>query len=270
MSETNVIWSSSHDPDIIVNGITIPPDEIHSEMQYHPADSLENAKYEATRALIIKELLIQRATELGLCKRDDVIDKPDEIIDILLEKEVQVPQADEATLQRYYANNSNKFFTPPLFDVAHILYLAPSDDAKAREVALYQAESDLTKIKKNPDLFEIIARKTSGCSSAKDGGYLGQISKGQTMPDFEAALFQMQAGELSETPVATKVGYHIIKVYKRVEGAQLPFENVADWIRNDLQQKSCDKAIHQYIQILFGKSDIRGFDYTGATTPLVQ
>jgi hypothetical protein len=43
---------------------------------------------------------------------------------------------------------------------------------------------------------------------------LGQISKGQTMPAFETALFAMREGDMSQEPVASEVGYHIIKVHE--------------------------------------------------------
>lgn len=52
-------------PGITVNGIKITPDEINAEVQYHPAESLFSAKYEAMRALVIRELLLQRAAGLG-------------------------------------------------------------------------------------------------------------------------------------------------------------------------------------------------------------
>lgn len=257
-------------PGIEVNGIKISPDEINAEVQYHPAESLFSAKYEAMKALVIREILIQRASELGLCDRDEAIKKPDEVIDALLKQEITVPEADEKTCKHYYENNKVKFFTSPLFEVSHILYLAPPEDEDVRKEAKSKADTALANLKKSPELFENIARDESGCSSAKDGGRLGQLSKGQTMPGFETALFQMQEGEISKEPVATEVGYHIIKVHKRAEGAQLPYESVAEWIKNDLEQKSWNKAFQQYVQLLAGRSRISGFRFEGVQTPLVQ
>lgn len=257
-------------PGIIVNGIKISPEEINAEVQYHPADNLFNAKYEAMRALVIKEILIQRAAELGLCDREEAVKKPDEIIDSLLEKEISVPEADDKTCLHYYNNNQKKFFTSPLFDVSHILYLAPPEDKEARAIALEKAEKALKKIQKDSSLFEMLARGESGCTSSKDGGRLGQITKGQTMPAFEQALMQMREGDISDKPVASEVGYHIIKVHKHAEGQQLPFDAVRDWIKSDLQQKSWNRAFHQYIQLLAGRSEISGFRFEGVKTPLVQ
>ncbi len=257
-------------PGITVNGIKITPDEINAEVQYHPAESLFSAKYEAMRALVIRELLLQRAAELGLCQRDEAIKNPDPIIDSLLQQELSVPDADPETCRRYFENNKSRFFTSPLFEVSHILYMAPPDNDEARQNAYFKAQTALARLKNTPELFEAIAREDSACSSAKDGGRLGQISRGQTMPAFEAALFTMKAGELSSEPVATEVGYHIIKVHECAPGAQLPFENVADWIAKDLHQKSWNRAFHQYIQLLAGRCKISGFRLEAAQNPLVQ
>jgi peptidyl-prolyl cis-trans isomerase C len=257
-------------PGIEVNGVKISIDEINAEVQYHPAESLFSAKYEAMKALVIRELLIQRAAELGLCERDEAVKQPDAVIDSLLAHEITVPEADEETCKRYYEQNAKKFHTSPLFEVSHILYIAPPDDEKSRSEARAKAQSALGRIKASPEQFEAIARSESACSSAKDGGRLGQISRGQTMPAFETALFRMQEGECSTEPVASEVGYHIIKVHNRVDGKQLPFGNVKSWIAQELHDKSWEKAFNQYVQLLIGRCKISGFRLEGAQSPLVQ
>lgn len=257
-------------PGIVVNGINISIDEINAEVQYHPAEALSSAKHEAMKALVIRELLIQRAAELGLCAREEAVANPDAVIDDVLDQEISVPQASAEDCERYYNNNLKKFFTSPLFEVSHILYMAPPEDEDARKKALQRAQAALEKIKSAPHSFADIAKSESACSSAKDGGMLGQISRGQTMPAFETALFQMRQGDISAEPVATEVGYHIIKVHERADGEQLPFAAVKDWIARDLQAKSWDRAFNQYIQILIGRSKISGFRLDGALNPLVQ
>lgn len=257
-------------PGIEINGIKISIDEINAEVQYHPAESLLSAKYEAMRALVIREMLLQRASELGLSTRGEAIKNPDPIIDTLLERELRIPEADQETCHRYFNNNKKRFYTSPLFEVSHILYMAPPDNDDARQSAHFKAQTALAKLKNMPELFESIAREESACSSAKDGGRLGQISRGQTMPAFETALFTMKAGELSADPVATEVGYHIIKAHECASGQQMPFENVADWIAKNLQQQSWNRAFHQYIQLLAGRCKISGFRFGGVQNPLVQ
>lgn len=257
-------------PGITVNGIKITPDQINAEVQYHPAQSLVDAKYKAMQALVIRELLIQQAVKCGLFAGDRDGEAPDDIIDKLLEREITVPEPDRETCERYYKNNQRRFHTAPLFEASHILYLAPPDDKAACEKAKASAEKALSSIRANPAIFEAIAQSESACPSGKTGGNLGQISKGQTLPAFEAALLSMQEGDLSPEPVLTDVGYHVIRLHRRIDGQMLPFEAVADWIADHLKKESWQRAFSQYIQILAGQAKISGFRLAGADTPLVQ
>ena len=256
-------------PGITVNGVMISPEQINAEVQYHPAPSLLEAKYQAMQALVIRELLLQRAASLGLCPDKEGM-RPDDVIDALMDREITVPEAGPAECERYYNNNQKKFHTSPLFEAAHILYLAPPEDEQALSRARQSAENALQRLRENPALFETLAQSESSCPSAKMGGNLGQISKGQTLPGFEAALLAMKEGEISAAPVLSEVGYHIIRLHRRIDGQLLPFDAVAEWIAGHLKEESWQRAFKQYIQILAGESEISGFRLQGSDTPLVQ
>lgn len=257
-------------PGITVNGVKITPEQINAEVQYHPAESLPGAKYEAMQALVVRELLIQRAVDLELCTHDEGVKNPDEVLEALFEKEITVPDADKQTCQRFYEQNKERFFTSPLFEAAHILYPAPPGDEQARKAALEKAQKALERITRKPESFEAIAKTESACSSAKMGGHLGQVTKGQTTPAFETALLNMQEGDISAAPLASEFGYHLIKVHKRLEGKQLPFEAVHEWIADYLQRQSWQRAFNQYVQLLAGQAKVSGFQLKQADSPLVQ
>jgi len=59
--------------------------------------------------------------------------------------------------------------------------------------------------------FAKIAKQVSLCSSRKRGGDLGWFSRGQMVKEFERAAFALEKGQLSQEPVKTQYGYHIIK-----------------------------------------------------------
>jgi len=257
-------------PGITVNGVKITPEQINTEVQHHPAESIFSAKYEAMQALVVRELLIQRAVDLKLCEHDEGMKNSDGILEALFEAEIEIPEADEKTCKFFYNNNKKQFFTSPLFEASHILYPAPLGDEDARAAALKKAEKALKRIQKKPESFKAIARAESACSSAKNGGHLEQITKGQTTPAFEAALFDMQEGEISKQPLVSEFGYHIIKVHKRLEGEQLPFEAVHEWVADSLRRQSWQRAFRQYVQILAGQAEISGFKLKAADIPLVQ
>lgn len=97
---------------IFVNDVEISEEEIGQEMQHHPAPSREQAWRLAAQSLVVRQLLLQQAREVGLCQ-DDVsgipADREEGLIDQLLERDVTVPEADESTCQRFYDNNPGSF-----------------------------------------------------------------------------------------------------------------------------------------------------------------
>lgn len=76
---------------------------------------------------------------------------------------------------------------------------------------LQASKSKKTTDSNSEDLFGSLARKHSICSSAANSGDLGEIDSRRLDPDFVEACEALKAGQISEKPVRTKFGYHIIK-----------------------------------------------------------
>ncbi|WP_053130247.1 peptidylprolyl isomerase [Pseudomonas sp. MIACH] len=257
-------------PIISVNGVAVTPEAMALELQYHPADSREEAVYLAARALVIRELLQQRIAELGLAVEIAAGENEEEAATrLLLEREVTVPDCDEATCVRYFENNRGRFHSAPLLAARHILLECAPDDAEARHLARTQAEVLLLSLEEQPGQFAELALKYSACPSKAQGGSLGQVSKGQTVPELERQLFTLAPG-LAAKPLESRYGWHVISVDQRIEGQPLPYEAVAVAIRTQLQQGVWQKALVQYLQTLIGAADIRGIALQGADSPLVQ
>jgi peptidyl-prolyl cis-trans isomerase C len=109
-----------------------------------------------------------------------------------------------------------------------------------------------------------LARSHSACPSAAQGGSLGQIASGQTTPEFEQALEALTPGSISQAPVATRYGLHIIRLDDKIDGADLPFEAVAGRIADYLRENATRKATAQYIARLVSAAEITGITMKGA------
>ncbi len=110
------------------------------------------------------------------------------------------------------------------FEPLHILFNARRDDATAFTWATAQAETTLDEVKASPEYFERLAAVLSDCSSASEGGRLGQVARGETTPEFEAALVSLEAGQVYPEPVQTRYGVYVIKLERKVAGETLAFE----------------------------------------------
>ncbi|MGI9419470.1 MAG: peptidylprolyl isomerase [Geminicoccaceae bacterium] len=261
---------------VSVNGVGIPEVDILAEAQNHPAESPNEALAAAARALVVRELLSQEGKRLGILGepvRNDAgrLEAPDDAaIRALIDREVSVPVASEAECRRYYENNAARFQSDPIYEARHILLAAPAGDESARKKAKVEAETLTSDLGKDPSNFAAMARRLSACPSKEQGGNLGQVTKGSTVPEFEAALEAMDEGEVRPEPVATRFGFHVLALDRKVAGSQLPFDVVKDRIAAWLEAASWSQAVSQYVGILAGHADIRGIDLKAANGPLVQ
>ncbi|KAF0228122.1 MAG: peptidyl-prolyl cis-trans isomerase [Beijerinckiaceae bacterium] len=250
---------------VSVNGITIPRGDIARETQNHQAQTPVAAWKKAAAALVVRELLRQRAAALKI----EAVPMTDEegrretedeaAMRALVEREVQVPTADSDTCRRYYDSNQARFRSAPLFAARHILLPAAPGDVEARDAARAQAEVLCAGLRTAPESFAGLAMVHSACPSAKVGGNLGQIGPGQTVPEFEKALAMMVPGDAPGI-VETRYGLHIVALDQRVDGETIPFDIVQDRIAAYLDDTVRRRAQQHYVELLASEATIIGVD----------
>jgi peptidyl-prolyl cis-trans isomerase C len=251
---------------ISVNDVVIPRHAISREAQNHPAAKPIDAWMAAARALVVRELLLQEAHLLAIepnaITDEDGRRETDEeaLVRQLVERDVRTPEPDEATCLRVYEQNRQRFRSADLFCVRHILIAASPADAEARAGARRLAEAIIADVAANPAAFSAHAEAASACLSRCVGGMLGQISRGQTVPEFEAALATAPIGSVCRVPVESRYGLHVVFVDQRIEGEALPFSVVRPRIAEWLASKAHNAAIHQYIAMLAAKANIKGIE----------
>ena len=263
-------------PTIQINDVEIPEAAIRAEAQNHPAPSPDQAIAAAMEALAVRELLLQKAREQQIAPtpQTDAAGRKetaeDAAIRQLLEIEVTVPEADEETCRRYFDNNRTRLRSPDLFEAAHILFAADPKDEDAYAKAVASAKATIAELTEDPRAFDAMARERSDCTSAKNDGRLGQITRGDTVPEFETFLVNLEEGQLCPVPVQSRYGVHVLRLDKKIAGTDLPFEAVKDRIADYLHEASWRRAVAQYIKLLAGHASIGGVDIAGETSPLVQ
>lgn len=270
MSNASIIATSEQEwPHIRVNGVALEQEAIAREMQYHPADSRQEAVFLAAQSLVIRALLQQRVAELGIAVAPVQGETEEEAaIRTLMEQEISLPETDAESVQRFFEANPERFMSPPLVAARHILLAADPADPVERSQQQEAALALIARLQQGED-FARLATEYSGCPSKAQGGALGQISKGQTVPEFERQLLRLPLG-LATQPIESRYGFHVVCVDLRVEGEALPFAVVENRIRAELGQRVWHKAVVQYLQTLVGAARIEGIELQGATSPLLQ
>src|SRR5690606_28867031 len=123
------------------------------------------------------------------------------LIRAVIEHHVLPAPPDETTCRKVYAAHPEQFQSPALYEASHILLPAEPGDAQARASARALAEALIGEISRDAGAFERLARENSACDSRANGGRLGQIGPGDTVPEFEAVLETLDLGAISPAPV---------------------------------------------------------------------
>jgi len=119
----------------------------------------------------------------------------------------------DAELQKYYNDHKKEFETPAS---AQVKYVAIERTPIAADTAasLAKAREIRAELVGGADFAEVARRESADQGSAVNGGELGTIRKGQTVPAFDAAAFSQPLNQISE-PIQTQFGYHLIQVQSR-------------------------------------------------------
>jgi peptidyl-prolyl cis-trans isomerase C len=239
---------------------------ISREVQNHPAPTPVAAWKAAALALVVREALTQEAGRLDI-RAEPAVDpagrretEEEARMRALVEHETTVPEPTEEECRRYYERNLARFRSPHIYEAAHILFPARRDDADGYREAGLQARSIIAELQADPAIFEDLAKLYSACPSREMGGNLGQITAGQTTPEFEKILFAMEAGEISSEPVETRYGVHVVRLDRKIEGRVLPFELVRDRIAGYLSEAVQRRAQAQYVARLLGRVKVEGIE----------
>jgi peptidyl-prolyl cis-trans isomerase D len=179
---------------------------------------------------------------------------------------VQVTQDD---LQAYYNQHRDQYRVAEQAKVSHILIKTPlpGADGKVEDKGVADAQKraeDVLKQLKAGARFEDLAKKYSeDPGSAKEGGSLGWIGKGRTVPEFEKAAFSLPKGQISDL-VKSSYGFHIIRVDDRQDAHMKTLDEVKAEIEPILKQQKAQDIAQKQAADLLQQAKTQGLDAAAA------
>jgi peptidyl-prolyl cis-trans isomerase C len=190
----------------------------------------------------VRRVLLARAAQLGLAGEED------DVIERLLESEVPEAEPGEEECRRYYERNPRRFSSGDLVEASHILFAltprVPPERLRAKAAEVHARAA------RDPASFAHLAREYSNCPSAAQGGALGQLGRGDAVPEFEKAVLDSTLLGVLPDLVATRFGFHVVQVARRIPGRVLPFEEARGQVAACLRERNAERAIGEYLRNL--------------------
>src|ERR1700691_1992438 len=220
----------------------------------HPTDEELKAFYESHKANYANSVPEKRKAKYAVIETGKAA------------ADVQVTPDD---LRTYYDQHRDQYRMPEQVKVSHILIKTPlpGPDGKVDEKGAAEAQrraEDLLKQLRNGAKLEDLAQKYSeDPGSAKQGGSLGWIGKGQTVPEFEKVAFSLPKGQISDL-VKSSYGFHIIRVDDKQEAHMKTLEEVKAEIEPLVKQQKVQEAAQKQADDLLQQAKTQGLDAAAA------
>ena len=158
---------------------------------------------------------------------------------------------------------------PEQVKVRHILIKTPlpapgvKEDEKAVADARAKAEDVLKQLKAGGDFAKLAEKYSEDPGSGKNGGELGWIGRGRTVPQFEKAAFSLPKGQISDL-VKSSYGFHIIQVEDKQEAHVKTFDEVKNEISEKVKQQKAERATEVAANGLLSAARADGLDKAAA------
>lgn len=213
-------------------GVSVSPQEVEAALLEHRRDYPDGAFEQMLKEREITLEDWRRELEEGLLM--------EKVVRQAVYSQVQVG---EAGIEAYYQEHREEFDRPAQVRARQIV-LGSREEGERVLGLLRQGES-----------FAEVARQNSLSPDAEQGGDLGFFARGEMPPEFDAVVFTLPVGRLSDL-VQSEYGFHIFLVEERREAMRLPLQAVHDEIRDALRAEKEEQAYQQWLQSLRAKASI--------------
>ncbi|MGI4861487.1 MAG: peptidylprolyl isomerase [Janthinobacterium lividum] len=217
----------------IVNGTPIPSARADALLKTVPPQQGQADPAQLRQAvrdeLINREVLMQEAVREGVTNDPDVkqqmlMASQAVAIRAMLEKYLQSHPVSDAELQTEYQQAVQRVGDKEL----HLHHILVDNEQQAKDLT--------AKIKAGGDFDALAKQYSKDTGSAKNGGDLDWANPRSYVPEFGAAALQLKKGQITDTPVHTQFGWHIIRLDDVRETPPPPFESVKPQLAQQRQK----------------------------------
>jgi peptidyl-prolyl cis-trans isomerase D len=173
-------------------------------------------------------------------------------------------------LRAYYNQNQDSYRVPEQVKVRHILIKTPlttpgaKEDDKAIADARAKAEGVLKEVKAGGDFAKLAEKYSDDPGSAKNGGELGWIGRGRTVPEFEKAAYSLPKGQTSDL-VKSSYGFHIINVEDKQDAHVKSLAEVKPEIEQKVKEQQVARVLENSANALLSAAKTDGIDKAAAS-----
>jgi peptidyl-prolyl cis-trans isomerase D len=178
------------------------------------------------------------------------------------------PQITDAEIQAYYKKNQDAYKVQDQVKVRHILISVPQGaDSKTDAAAKAKAEDLLKQIKAGGNFAELAEKNSDDPGSKSQGGELGWLDRGKTVPEFDKTAFSLAPGQTSGV-IKTQFGYHILQVEDKKTAHERPLSEVKAEIVPVLEQQKVGASEQAFASQLAADAKKSGLDKAAAAKGL--
>jgi len=246
--------------------------------------NIEERQKNALRELIDQSLLVQRAKDMGISVKADVIKQLDQIrkqnklesIDALekavtsegmnwedfqsnIENHLLTQRVissevgshiniNDSEVSKYYEAHKSEYVRPEQVVLREIEVSTQGKNADELPALKKKAETALKRVQDGEDFGEIAKRFSDG-STKEEGGFLGQYKRGELAKELEDKVFAMKKNQLTDV-METKQGYLVLQVLEHYDEGQQSLDKVRNEIMDRLYSTRMEPAMREYLKTL--------------------
>lgn len=174
----------------------------------------------------------------------------------------------EADYKKYYDEHQQEFQQPEKIEARHILLHIDEKKPASEAETLKKAQALLKELQQGADFAALAKKHSQDSTTQATGGLLPPFAKGEMVPEFEKAVWNLAPGTLAASPVKSQYGYHLILRGKTIPAGLQPYTDAKKSFAPQLEAQHQQQVLQQWLQQARQQAEIQIHpDYQAASPP---